>query len=186
MVAEIVAGTLFGSMALVADGWHMSTHAAALVITAFRLWLRAAACARSAFHLRHGQARRSRGFASALSPRADRPAMGWESGGIADPGADRFRPGHRRGAVSASSSIWRAPGCWRWRHVRRHGHHGGSEHRPTLTAMTITDHGDHAHRAHDSGQQYPRGLPHVIADALTSVPAIAALTFGSLLWLGLA
>jgi len=28
MVAEIVGGTLFGSMALVADGWHMSTHAA--------------------------------------------------------------------------------------------------------------------------------------------------------------
>lgn len=34
MVAEIGAGTLFGSMALVADGWHMSTHAAAMVITA--------------------------------------------------------------------------------------------------------------------------------------------------------
>ncbi|CZT34021.1 cation diffusion facilitator family transporter [Rhizobium sp. 9140] len=34
MVAEIVAGTAFGSMALVADGWHMSTHAAAMLITA--------------------------------------------------------------------------------------------------------------------------------------------------------
>ena len=34
MVAEIVAGTIFGSMALVADGWHMSTHAAALAIAA--------------------------------------------------------------------------------------------------------------------------------------------------------
>ena len=34
MVAEIVAGTIFGSMALVADGWHMSTHAAALGISA--------------------------------------------------------------------------------------------------------------------------------------------------------
>lgn len=35
MVGEIVAGTLFGSMALVADGWHISTHAAALAISAF-------------------------------------------------------------------------------------------------------------------------------------------------------
>src|ERR671916_1690338 len=35
MVAEIIAGTIFGSMALVADGWHMSTHAAALAISAF-------------------------------------------------------------------------------------------------------------------------------------------------------
>src|ERR671911_1566878 len=34
MVAEIVAGTMFGSMALVADGWHMSTHAAALAVAA--------------------------------------------------------------------------------------------------------------------------------------------------------
>ena len=34
MVAEFVAGTVFGSMALVADGWHMSTHAAALLIAA--------------------------------------------------------------------------------------------------------------------------------------------------------
>lgn len=34
MVVEIVAGTAFGSMALVADGWHMSTHAAAMLISA--------------------------------------------------------------------------------------------------------------------------------------------------------
>ena len=34
MAAEIAGGTLFGSLALVADGWHMSTHAAALAISA--------------------------------------------------------------------------------------------------------------------------------------------------------
>jgi len=34
MVVEIVGGTLFGSVALVADGLHMSTHAAALLIAA--------------------------------------------------------------------------------------------------------------------------------------------------------
>lgn len=33
MVAEIAAGTLFGSMALLADGWHMASHAGALSIT---------------------------------------------------------------------------------------------------------------------------------------------------------
>src|SRR5271154_5332818 len=32
MVAEIAGGTLFGSIALVADGWHMGTHVAALAI----------------------------------------------------------------------------------------------------------------------------------------------------------
>ncbi|HEY4819621.1 MAG TPA: cation transporter, partial [Xanthobacteraceae bacterium] len=34
MVAEIVGGLLFGSIALVADGLHMSTHAAALLLAA--------------------------------------------------------------------------------------------------------------------------------------------------------
>jgi cation diffusion facilitator family transporter len=34
MVVEIVAGTVFGSMALLADGWHMSSHALALGVSA--------------------------------------------------------------------------------------------------------------------------------------------------------
>jgi Co/Zn/Cd efflux system component len=34
MVAEIAAGSAFGSMALIADGWHMATHAAAMLIAA--------------------------------------------------------------------------------------------------------------------------------------------------------
>ena len=33
MTVEIIAGMAFGSMALLADGWHMGTHAAALGIT---------------------------------------------------------------------------------------------------------------------------------------------------------
>ena len=35
MIAEIAAGTAFGSMALLADGWHMATHVAAFAITIF-------------------------------------------------------------------------------------------------------------------------------------------------------
>src|SRR6185312_4833859 len=34
MIVEIAAGTLYHSMALLADGWHMSTHVAAFVLTA--------------------------------------------------------------------------------------------------------------------------------------------------------
>src|SRR3974390_817477 len=34
MIAEIVGGALFGSVALIADGLHMSTHAGALLIAA--------------------------------------------------------------------------------------------------------------------------------------------------------
>jgi cation diffusion facilitator family transporter len=35
MVVEIMAGSVFGSMALLADGWHMGTHVAAFSITLF-------------------------------------------------------------------------------------------------------------------------------------------------------
>ena len=35
MVVEIVGGSLFGSIALVADGWHMATHITALAIAGF-------------------------------------------------------------------------------------------------------------------------------------------------------
>ena len=35
MVVEITAGLAFGSMALLADGWHMGTHVAAFAITIF-------------------------------------------------------------------------------------------------------------------------------------------------------
>jgi Co/Zn/Cd efflux system component len=35
MIAEIVGGLWFGSVALIADGLHMSTHAGALLIAAF-------------------------------------------------------------------------------------------------------------------------------------------------------
>ena len=35
MVVEIFAGSIFGSMALLADGWHMGTHVAAFMITIF-------------------------------------------------------------------------------------------------------------------------------------------------------
>ena len=35
MVGEIVAGLVFNSMALLADGWHMATHAFAIGLAAF-------------------------------------------------------------------------------------------------------------------------------------------------------
>jgi cation diffusion facilitator family transporter len=38
MIFEIAGGSIFGSMALLADGWHMGTHAAALGITLFAYW----------------------------------------------------------------------------------------------------------------------------------------------------
>ena len=55
MIAEIVAGSFFGSMALLADGWHMGTHAAALGIAgaAYLLARREVSNARFSFGCRH-------------------------------------------------------------------------------------------------------------------------------------
>src|SRR3989339_805907 len=51
MIVEVIAGILFGSMALLADGWHMATHSAALGIAAlaYRLARRYAGDGRFAF-----------------------------------------------------------------------------------------------------------------------------------------
>jgi cation diffusion facilitator family transporter len=38
MVVEIIGGSFFGSLALVADGLHMSTHASAMLIAALAYW----------------------------------------------------------------------------------------------------------------------------------------------------
>ena len=39
MAAEIICGIIFGSMALLADGWHMASHASAMGITAMAYYL---------------------------------------------------------------------------------------------------------------------------------------------------
>src|SRR5215212_9528277 len=58
MMAEIIGGTLFGSMALVADGWHMSTHAAALGIAALAYrYIRTYACTGFPLCFRYRQTR---------------------------------------------------------------------------------------------------------------------------------
>ncbi len=67
MVAEIVGGTYYGSMALVADGWHMATHAAALAVAmlAYRYARAHASVPRFAFGT--GKVGDLAGFACAIS-----------------------------------------------------------------------------------------------------------------------
>ncbi len=79
MVVEIVGGTLFGSMALVADGWHMSTHAAALLIAvlAYRYARRNARNPRFTFGT--GKLGDLAGFASAVVLALVALLIGWES-----------------------------------------------------------------------------------------------------------
>ena len=79
MVVEIAGGTLFGSMALLADGWHMSTHAGALAIAAFayRFARRHASDPRFAFGT--GKLGDLAGFASAVLLALIALLIGYES-----------------------------------------------------------------------------------------------------------
>ena len=79
MVAEIVGGTMFGSMAVVADGWHMSTHAGALAIAAlaYRFARRHARDPRFTFGT--GKLGELAAFTSAMILGHDRAAIGYEA-----------------------------------------------------------------------------------------------------------
>ena len=67
MVVEIIAGSIFGSMALLADGWHMGTHVAALSIAAFAYWFARRYADSSAFSFGTGKVGALGGFASAIA-----------------------------------------------------------------------------------------------------------------------
>src|ERR1700744_1959715 len=74
MFGEIAAGSIFGSMALLAAGWDKATHAAALGISAAGLPAGTARGAQFLFRIRHRQVRRSRRVFQRHHPRPDRGA----------------------------------------------------------------------------------------------------------------
>ena len=67
MTAEIIAGTLYGSMALLADGWHMSTHAAAFMITLFTYHYARKHAANAKFSFGTGKVSALGGYTSAIA-----------------------------------------------------------------------------------------------------------------------
>lgn len=166
MVAEITAGSIYGSMALVADGWHMSTHAAAMLIAAVA-YLYARRHARNPrFTFGTGKLGDLAGFASAIVLALIALLIAWES-------LLRF---HTPVTISFPQAISVAViglvvnlvSAWILRDD--HGHHHHSH--------------DHAH-SHEHGHQgrdnnLRAAYLHVLADALTSVLAIIALLAGSL------
>ncbi|MCO6048270.1 CDF family Co(II)/Ni(II) efflux transporter DmeF [Mesorhizobium sp. RP14(2022)] len=180
MVIEIVAGTIYGSMALVADGWHMSTHAAAMLIAALA-YLYARKHARNPrFTFGTGKMGDLAGFASAVVLALIALLIGWES-------FLRFRSPvpidfTQAILVAVVGLLVNLASAWLLRddhhhHGGGHGHHHGHDH-----------HHDHEHDHHGGGRDnnLRAAYLHVLADALTSVLAIVALLAGSLygwIWL---
>lgn len=180
MVAEIVAGTAFGSMALVADGWHMSTHAAALGIAAFAYRFARQHARDSRFSFGTGKLGDLAAFASALLLMLVGLAVGWESAmRLSTPVAIDFT---QATVIAVLGLIVNLASAWVLKdgHDHHHGHsHGGAGHRPHDHDH---DHHDHHHHAHGGGHGADTNLraayTHVVADAFTSILAIAALLGG--------
>ncbi|MGN6690801.1 MAG: CDF family Co(II)/Ni(II) efflux transporter DmeF [Sphingopyxis sp.] len=159
MVAEIAAGLAFNSMALLADGFHMATHAGALGIAAlaYRYAKRHATSGRYSFGT--GKVGDLAGFASALVLGIVALGIAWESvARLLDPTPVAFGEATVVAVVGLVVNIVSAL-------LLGHGHSHDHAH-------------DHAHDGHEHDNNMRSAYLHVIADALTSVLAIAALLGG--------
>lgn len=166
MIGEITAGYITGSMALLADGFHMATHAGALGIAAaaYSYAKRHASSQRYSFGT--GKVGDLGGFASALILGMVSLFIGVESVmRLLQPTQVQFGTATLIAVVGLMVNIVSAL-------LLGHGHsHGHTDH----------NHADHAHHHHGSDNNLKSAYVHVIADALTSVMAIVALLAGQYL-----
>lgn len=166
MAVEVTAGTVYGSMALVADGWHMSTHAGAMLITALA-YLYARRHARDArFTFGTGKLGDLGGFASAIVLALTAVLIGWESlMRLANPVEISFGQAVAVAVIGLAVNLVCA---WLLSDDHSHHHHGHGHHH---------DH-DHRRHRHARDNNLRAAHLHVLADALTSILAIVALLAG--------
>ncbi|WP_026873158.1 CDF family Co(II)/Ni(II) efflux transporter DmeF [Inquilinus limosus] len=175
MVGEIVGGLAFGSMALLADGLHMATHAGALGVAAlaYRYARRHARDPRFAFGT--GKLGDLAGFASALVLAVIALGIGWESTvrllNPVDIAYDQAIVIAVVGLAVNLASAWLL-------HDDGHHHHGHGHHHDHDHHHHDHDHGHH--HAHDRDHNLRAAYFHVLADAVTSVGAILGLLAGRL------
>ena len=158
MIIEITAGYIFGSMALLADGWHMGTHAVALSITAFAYFYARKHSDNPNYSFGTGKVGVLGGFASAVVLAFIALLVGVESmQRLVSPVAIRFNEAI---AVAVVGLIVNLVSAFLLQDRHHHSHdHGSTEHHQQ----------DHNLRA---------AYLHVLADALTSLLAIVALITG--------
>ena len=164
MVGEIVAGIVFGSMALLADGWHMATHAAALGIAALAYLFARRQARNSHFTFGTGKFGDLAAFASAVILAIVAIQIAFESvARLVNPVTIAYREAI---AVAVLGLVVNLVSAFLLREEHDHDHHHGHSHA----------HGhDHGHTHHHRDNNLRAAYVHVLADAATSVLAIAAL-----------
>lgn len=172
MVVEIVAGLAFNSMALLADGWHMATHAGALSVAVFAYYFARKHADNPLFTFGTGKVTTLGGFASSV-------ALGVIALLIATESVIRLFGAQ---AIAFDEAIMVAViglvvnlvSAFLLREHPHHHHHGHAH-----------DHSEGHDHDHDHHHSHDYNLKaayfHVLADALTSVLAIVALLFGKYL-----
>jgi cation diffusion facilitator family transporter len=161
MVAEIVGGTAFGSMALVADGWHMSTHAAALTISALAYYFARRHARDGRFAFGTGKLGDLASFASAIILGMIALLIAYESvNHLINPLPIAYDEALAIAVLGLGVNLVSG-----WLLKEDHGHDQPHAH-------------THAHdgtHAHDHDLNLRAAYIHVLADALTSVFAIGGL-----------
>jgi cation diffusion facilitator family transporter len=178
MVVEIVAGTIYGSMALVADGWHMSTHAAAMLISALAYVYARRHARDPRFTFGTGKLGDLAGFASAIILALIALLIGWESLlRLANPIPIDFGQAI---AVAVIGLVVNLASAWLLRddHHHSHGQHDHGHHGHHHDHGPHDEHHHHGHQAAGRDNNLRAAYLHVLADALTSVLAIIALLAG--------
>jgi cation diffusion facilitator family transporter len=174
MVGEIVAGSLFGSMALLADGWHMGTHAAALGIAAFAYRFARRHLGNSNFTFGTGKFGDLAAFSSAIILGLIAVEIAYESVlRLITPVPIVYCEAI---AVAALGLCVNLVSAWLLRDSHDHHHHGHS-HGHSHAHHDHDDNGQdhHGHHHHHRDNNLRAAYVHVMADAATSVLAIGAL-----------
>jgi len=181
MIAEIIAGTMFGSMALLADGWHMSTHAGAMLIAALAYLVARKQARNRQFTFGTGKLGDLAGFASAIVLGLIALLIAWESVlRLANPVTIDFGQAILVAVLGLAVNLVSA---WLLKddHAHHDHHHHGERHdHGEHDHHHAEAHHDHAHHAHAKDNNLRAAYLHVLADALTSVLAIVALVLGNL------
>ncbi len=179
MVAEIVAGHWFGSMALTADGWHMSTHAGAMLISALAYLYARREARNPRFTFGTGKFGDLAGFASAIVLAVVALLIAVESAmRLVNPVEIDFNQAILVAVIGLAVNLVSAvllKDDHHHDHAHGHGHAQGSH--------AHHGHGSHAHHGEHGAKggrdnNLRAAYLHVLADALTSVLAIVALLLG--------
>ena len=164
MVLEIAAGTWSGSMALLADGWHMGTHSAAFLIALFVYSYAKKHANNKSFSFGTGKVNYLGGFASAVALGIVALMMVVESlHRLVEPQSIQFSEAIIVALIGLVVNVVSAL-------ILKDNHHH--------------HHGDDGHHHHDHNMK--AAYLHVLADTLTSILAIVALVIGKyigLVWL---